>query len=203
MKSPPKVVLFVGLATALGLPAASLAQPATDTGRFFANLGALCGKAFAGKIVANEPTPTTADPFEGKALVFHVRRCSKDRLEVPFHVGEDRSRTWVLTLKGEALSLKHDHRHRDGTPDQLTMYGGLTAKPGTAARQEFPADTETRDLFTRLKLPVSIPNVWAMELEPGKRFVYELARPGRLFRVEFDLTREVEPPPAPWGHEGK
>lgn len=196
-------VSFFGLAAALVAPAESLAQPATDTGRFFANLTTLCGKAFAGKIVANEPTPTTADPFEGKALVFHVRRCSKDRLEVPFHVGEDRSRTWVLTWKGDALSLKHDHRHKDGTPDQLTMYGGLTSKPGTTMRQEFPADAETKELFTRLNLPVSIPNVWAMEMEPGKRFVYELARPGRLFRVEFDLTRVVSLPPAPWGHEGR
>lgn len=171
--------------------------------RFFASVAGLCGKAFAGKIVANQPTPVTADPFEGKSLIFHIRGCGKDRLELPFHVGEDRSRTWVLTRKDGAISLKHDHRHKDGSPDDLTMYGGLTSQPGTAMRQEFPADVETKDLFTRLKLPVSIPNVWAMEIENGKRFVYELARPGRLFRVEFDLTREVEPPPAPWGQEGK
>ncbi|MDP1891796.1 MAG: hypothetical protein Q8K55_12965, partial [Gemmatimonadaceae bacterium] len=59
------------------------------------------------------------------------------------------------------------------------------------------------DLFTRLNLTVSLPNVWAMEIEPGRRFVYELARPGRLFRVEFDLTRQVPVPPAPWGHQEK
>lgn len=197
------VVLFFGLGAALVSPAASPAQPTTESGRLFANLASLCGKAFAGKIVANEPAPTTADPFEGKTLIFHVRRCEKDRLELPFHVGDDRSRTWILTWKDDALSLKHDHRHKDGTPDQLTMYGGLTAKAGTAGRQEFPADPETKDLFTRLNLPVSIPNVWAMEIESGKRFVYELARPGRLFRVEFDLTREVAAPPAPWGREDK
>ena len=203
MKNPLPGVFLVGFVAALVSPAVSSAQPATEGERFFASLTTRCGKAVAGKIVANDPTPTTADPFEGKTLVFHVRRCEKDRLELPFHVGEDRSRTWVLTRKDGAISLKHDHRHKDGTPDQLTMYGGLTAKPGTAVRQEFPADAETKDLFTRLNLPVSIPNVWAMEIESGKRFVYELARPGRLFRVEFDLTREVPPPPAPWGHEIK
>jgi hypothetical protein len=42
-------------------------------------------------------------------------------------------------------------------------------------------------------------NVWAIELEPGRRYVYELARPGRLFRVEFDLTKPVAPPLPPWG----
>jgi hypothetical protein len=192
-----------GLVIAVSSNALGQAPPEIPADRHFAALSGLCGKAFAGKIVANEPTPTTADPFEGKTLVFHVRRCEKDRLELPFHVGDDRSRTWVLTRKDGAISLKHDHRHTDGSPDQLTMYGGLTAKPGTAARQEFPADAETKELFTRLNLPVSIPNIWAMEIESGERFVYELARPGRLFRVEFDLTREVPPPPAPWGHEDK
>ena len=201
MRSRFQVTVFLGLVAALGSQVVAQAQEEKPADRYFAALSGLCGKAFAGKIVANEPTPTTADPFEGKTLIFHVRRCEKDRLELPFHVGEDRSRTWVLTRKDGAISLKHDHRHKDGTPDQLTMYGGLTAKPGTAARQEFPADPETKDLFKRLNLPVSIPNIWAMEIETGKRFVYELARPGRLFRVEFDLTREVPAPPAPWGHE--
>ena len=40
---------------------------------FLANLHALCGQAFAGRIVANEPPSTSPDPFEGKALVMHVR----------------------------------------------------------------------------------------------------------------------------------
>jgi len=199
-----RTLLVVVLAAGLSAPSTAPAQsPQVPVDSYFATLSGLCGRAFPGKIVANEPTPTTADPFEGKTLILHARRCEKDRLELPFHVGDDRSRTWLLTRKNGAISLKHDHRHQDGTPDQLTMYGGLTTKPGTPVRQEFPADTETKELFTRLNLKVSIPNVWAMEIEPGKRFVYELARPGRLFRVEFDLTKAVDPPPAPWGHENK
>jgi len=193
-------VLVAGSSSSITRAQTTTVSPAD---RFFASVAGLCGKAFAGKIVANQPTPAAADPFEGKSLIFHVRGCGKERLELPFHVGEDRSRTWVLTRKDGAISLKHDHRHKDGSPDDLTMYGGLTSQSGTAMRQEFPADAETKDLFTRLKLPVSIPNVWAMEIETGRRFVYELARPGRLFRVEFDLTHEVAAPPAPWGHEAK
>ncbi|MFA6167069.1 MAG: hypothetical protein WC700_10655 [Gemmatimonadaceae bacterium] len=199
------VVAGLALGAIVALPTSARAQApvASDADRFFVNVASLCGKAFTGRVAANEPTPTAADPFEGKTLVFHVRRCSKDRLELPFHVGDDRSRTWVLTRPGGALLLKHDHRHRDGSSDSLTMYGGVTRTAGTASRQEFPTDSESKDLFTRLKLPVSLPNVWAMEIEPGRRFVYELARPGRLFRVEFDLTLEVPVPPAPWGHEEK
>lgn len=165
---------------------------------FMAALARHCGHAYAGRIVANEPAAAN-DPFEGKALVMHVRECGKETIRVPFHVGDDHSRTWVLTRTAGGLRLKHDHRHADGQPDRLTMYGGDTATAGTATRQEFPADAETKALFQREGLAVSLANVWAVEVDPGRRFVYELARPGRLFRVEFDLTTPVPEPPAPWG----
>lgn len=172
---------------------------------FVASLAKHWGRAYEGRVVANEPKAgpnAPPDPFEGKTLVMHVRRCAENgsRLEVPFHVGADRSRTWVLTRREGKLQLKHDHRHEDGSPDALTMYGGITVGPGTAGRQEFPADEETKALFTRLNLPASIPNVWAMEISESV-FVYELRRPGRLFRVAFDLTKPVATPQAPWGHE--
>jgi hypothetical protein len=35
-----------------------------------------------------------------------------------------------------------------------------------------------------------------MEVEAGRLFAYELRRPGRFFRVEFDLARPAAPPPA-------
>lgn len=186
-------------ATRKGHPAAPPVRSPAE--RFFHRVSALCGKAFGGRIVANEPPPEGTDPFVGRDLVVHVRRCTKDRLELPFHVGDDRSRTWVVTRHPVGgLTLKHDHRHADGSGDVLTMYGGASRGPGTEGRQEFPADAETRDLFTRLDRQASLPNVWALEVDEA-RLVYELARPGRLFRVEFDLTREVPAPPAPWGHE--
>ena len=162
-------------------------------------MSALCGKAFAGHIVADRPAPTGADPFAGKPLVMHVRECSGDTIRIPFHVGDDRSRTWVLTRTADGLRLKHDHRHEDGSADAVTMYGGDTVDAGTPLRQQFPVDAESRAMFTREGRSVSNTNVWAMEVVPQRSFVYELAREGRLFRVEFDLTRPVEAPPAPWG----
>ncbi|CAN7224919.1 hypothetical protein LJR168_000819 [Pseudoxanthomonas sp. LjRoot168] len=173
--------------------------------QFFANLQHLCGKAYAGRITANQPAPTTPDPFEGKALVMHVRGCDDPTREIriPFHVGDDHSRTWVLTRTGTGLRLKHDHRHEDGSPDAVTMYGGDTAEPGSTRRQAFPVDADSIAMFEREGLAASVTNTWAMELVPGKTFVYELSRPnGRLFRVEFDLTTPVELPPAPWGAGG-
>lgn len=167
---------------------------------FMAQLTALCGSAYAGRIVANEPA-NPDDAFVGKALVVHVRDCTPERIAIPFHVGDDHSRTWIITRTATGLRLEHDHRHADGTPDELTFYGGDSADAGTATRQEFPINASTTELFTRLDLKVSLTNTWAMEIHPAKRFIYELSRPGRLFRVEFDLSKPVTTPPPAWGSE--
>ncbi|MDP1569894.1 MAG: hypothetical protein Q8L86_07815 [Vicinamibacterales bacterium] len=179
-------------------PAAATAPAPVD--QFMARLAQHCGQAFAGRIITNEP-PQPNDAFEGQALIMHVRECSEGELKVPFHVGNDHSRTWVLTRTPTGLRLKHDHRHEDGTDDAVTMYGGDTASAGTEVRQEFPVDQDSIDMFQREGLTASLENTWAMEIEPGRRFLYELARPtGRLFQVEFDLTTPVDTPPVPWGH---
>lgn len=168
---------------------------------FMAAIARHCGQAFAGKVVVDEPA-SPDNPFAGKALVMHVRECGPDQLRLPFHVGDDHSRTWVLTRTPGGLRLKHDHRHADGSSDAVTMYGGDTAAAGTAVRQAFPVDAESVAMFEREGLKASATNTWAMEIEPGKRFLYELSRPGgRLFQVEFDLTQPVPAPPAPWGSE--
>jgi hypothetical protein len=186
-------------------PAEALDAPVPDAApadAFLAALASHCGEAFAGRIVANEPASPEPDAFEGKDLVMHVRGCDDPTrgLRIPFHVGDDHSRTWVLTRTDDGLRLKHDHRHEDGSPDVQTMYGGETATAGTAVRQEFPVDAESIELFGRTGADVSTTNTWAMEIEPGSRFLYELSRPGgRMFQVEFDLTTPVAEPPAPWG----
>jgi hypothetical protein len=186
-------------------PAEALDAPVPDAApadAFLAALASHCGEAFAGRIVANEPASPEPDAFEGKDLVMHVRGCDDPTrgLRIPFHVGDDHSRTWVLTRTDDGLRLKHDHRHEDGSPDEQTMYGGETATAGTAVRQEFPVDAESIELFGRTGADVSTTNTWAMEIEPGSRFLYELSRPGgRMFQVEFDLTTPVAEPPAPWG----
>ena len=171
---------------------------------FLAALASHCGQAFAGRIVANAPRSPEPDAFEGKPLVTHVRGCDDPtrELRVPFHVGDDHSRTWVLTRTATGLRLKHDHRHADGSEDAVTMYGGDTAAPGTAVRQEFPVDAESIAMFEKEGLNASVTNTWAMEIEPDNRFLYELTRPGgREFKVEFDLAHPVDLPPPPWGSE--
>lgn len=182
--------LLAGCATTPPVPAAE---------QWFVQLSRLCGQAFEGRLVSNDPADAS---FAGQRLVMHVRQCSDGEIRIPFHVGADRSRTWVVSRTATGLRLKHDHRHEDGSSDVLTMYGGDSRGPGTAVRQEFPADAHSIGLFTAQNRAISNANVWAIEV--GERhFAYELRRPPgpaqRHFRVEFDLTRPVDPPPAPWG----
>jgi len=184
--------------TACGKPATTKHYAASD--EFFDRLSAYCGKAFAGKLVAFNESDTKS--FSGAAIM-HVRSCTKTEIRVPFHVGEDRSRTWVITKTDTGLRLKHDHRHQDGSEDKLTQYGGDTVNAGTATRQEFPADAFSKAMFERDGMKVSMENIWAVEVTDEKVFAYELRRPNRHFRVEFDLSKPVEIPPAPWGFENK
>lgn len=162
---------------------------------FWASIAELCGLAFSGRVVED----TTANPdFAREPMIMHVRVCEAGRILIPFHVADDRSRTWVLTRTDAGLRLKHDHRHADGSEDEITQYGGDTVGPGDPSRQEFLADAWTAEL-----IPAAATNVWTVEIIPGRMFAYALRREGtdRRFRVEFDLSRPVEPPPAPWGWE--
>lgn len=160
---------------------------------FWAELQKLCGKAYAGTVAA---APADDVTFKNKELVMHVRACESERIRIPFFVGADKSRTWVLTRKENRILLKHDHRHEDGTPDKVTMYGGWTTNDGAATRQTFPADQETVDI-----LPAAAANVWWIELVPGESFTYNLRRLGseRFFSIKFDLKNEIKTPAEPWG----
>ena len=201
-----KILAPVFAAALLASCAATPAAAPDPQGAFMARLSALCGKAFAGRITGSEPAGADAD-MAGKPLVMHVRSCARDRIEIPFHVGTDRSRTWVITRTGTGLRLKHDHRHEDGSADKVTMYGGDTAASGTAGRQDFPVDAESIANFRANGLDRSVTNMWSVEVSDARDakpvFVYELRRPAgptaRLFRVEFDLTQTVDAPPTPWG----
>lgn len=160
---------------------------------FWKELNSLCGQSFAGKVIS---APANDTVFKNKTLIMHVRSCNDTMIRVPFMVGDDRSRTWIFSITENALQLKHDHRHKDGTPDAITMYGGTGSNSGSAVMQMFPADESTAKM-----LPLAAMNVWWIELVPGSHFTYNLRRIGtdRLFTIRFDLKQTVSNPEAPWG----
>ncbi|MGI9139962.1 MAG: hypothetical protein ACR2GJ_02510 [Gemmatimonadaceae bacterium] len=186
------LVAFAAVTTACATLPPAGPRLAPEQEAFWAAIRAHCGRAYEGRMTFSSAADTA---MAGKRLVMHVRECDPNEIKIPFHVGEDRSRTWVLTRTETGIRLKHDHRHVDGTSDPITWYGGDTRDAGQPHTQIFPADAHTISLN-----PVYGTNVWTMEIHPT-RFAYQLIRTGtdRRIRVEFDLTRAVPAPPAPWG----
>lgn len=221
MPAPIALALLAGCTTPAppgDTPAAASPQQA-----FWQALSSHCGKAYAGALASEDARD--AD-WAGKAMVAHWATCEEDRVAIAFHVEEappssgseavgrdtpwNRSRTWIVTRHGAGaetrFTLKHDHRHDDGEADAVTFYGGTSVEAGSARAQDFPVDAESVALFTREGLDASLTNVWHVAVDPAgskdARFVYQLTRrndPTRRFRVEFDTTKAVAPPPPAWG----
>ncbi|WP_273242274.1 hypothetical protein [Hyphomonas atlantica corrig.] len=166
---------------------------------FMHRLSQLCGQAFEGRIVSEDKED---DSWRAERVVMHVRECSDDEIRIPLHVGDDHSRTWVIHHEGGRLALHHDHRHEDGSLDAITWYGGARDDRLSGSRMNFPADDATKALFDAKGIPQSKENTWAIEVRPTHTlFAYEMERPNRFFRVEFDTSKPVATPPAPWGAE--
>ncbi|MDO6601036.1 hypothetical protein [Tenacibaculum sp. 1_MG-2023] len=177
------------------LPLQLISQEVPNSVKFWNSIKEHCGKAYEGEIVTGGKE---GDGFTGKKLVMHIRYCEENTLRIPFFVGEDKSRTWVFTKSTDNLiTLKHDHRHKDGSEDKVTQYGGSSPNTGLANIQFFPADQETSDLIS-----YASNNVWWVTIDKTS-FTYNLRRIGtdRFFSVKFDLTKAIETPSAPWGSE--
>ncbi|GCC50050.1 hypothetical protein SanaruYs_02650 [Chryseotalea sanaruensis] len=187
-----KYLVFVFLLNCIQL--VSFAQTKSGAQQFWTELQKHCGKAYEGKLTEN---PEGSGTFKDQKLVMHVRSCGDSVIRIPFMVGENRSRTWVLTLKNDLIQLKHDHRHEDGSEDAVTQYGGLATNSGSASLQIFPADVQTAIL-----LPNAASNVWWISLT-DKVFTYNLRRLNseRIITVTFDLSKAVDTPAAPWGSQ--
>lgn len=162
---------------------------------FVENLMPLCGGSYSGKVVS---TDAVDEDWRQSAITLGPVECGIDAFRMPLKVGEDTSRTWILSPEKTSLTLKHDHRHKDGTPDAVTFYGGTTEDAGTATRQDFPVDNFSIELFEREGLSASVTNTWTFDITPGETLAYELSRPpvdgasqGRFFRVEIDISKPL------------
>jgi hypothetical protein len=166
MNSPMKLILSLSLIS-LSL-IASLSASAKDLSvkensaqlAFFNSLSALCGERYEGAMTF----PLEGqDSFSGKLLVAEITSCTET---------EDHSRTWIISKTDHGLQLKHDHRHQDGTPDEVNMYGGIALSSGSNLSQSFAADAHTATI-----IPAATTNVWTMTLSTDTTsFTYHLTR---------------------------
>ncbi len=169
----------------------SYGQDQSETKKFLEQFKLLEGQYFEGEIVAGGKE---GDGFAGQKLMMQVKSYSDREVKIPFYVGEDKSRTWVLTYSNHTLTLKHDHRHADGSPDAVTFYGGTANNSGSETFQMFPADQETCQM-----IDYACYNVWWITMD-GSTFTYNLRRIGtdRFFSVTFDLSKPVLSDFQPW-----
>jgi len=157
-----------------------------DEQAFMNTLESLCGKSFIG---AENYIKEGRESWAHKKFVMHVTKCDSNRIHIPFHLDEDHSRTWMFMVDEKGLRFRHDHRHEDGTPEDLTLYGGYADGTGNAFVQHFPADD-----FTMEMLADSNSRKWNIILaEDMSSFTYELEFQGELvFSAKFDLTNPVD-----------
>jgi hypothetical protein len=167
-----KQLSLLAVATLYLAPYPAGSAESENQAAFFNNIRQLCGARFEGVSVFPEDP---GDAFRDKTLVAIIESCNDKVIRIPFHVGENTSRTWVLTRVDGGIELKHDHRHADGTPDEVTMYGGTTGSAGTALSQSFPADDYTAKL-----IPEAATNEWSLSLtEDFNGVTYYLERHGK------------------------
>lgn len=187
-----RIAWLCGMGWLLAVPAMAGDPGGVDV--WWQRLQALCGHAYAGQLIR---APADDRTFRDRRVVMHVRDCTPRRVRIPLVIDEDHSRTWIFSRVPGGIEFRHDHRHEDGRPDAVTMYGGVTSNAGSADTQMFPADDRTAGV-----IPGSGQrSVWLVEIHPGERFVYAANRVGteRGFQVDFDLSRSVPAPDAPWG----
>lgn len=176
----PAMSAFCAVCVTLACAASATATDARD--QFMATLQSLCGARFEGGLTyAIDPK----NPYVGQKMSTEIV-CTGTDVRMPVLVGEDRSRTWIFTRTASGLDLRHDHRHPDGTPETVTMYGGLANDAGSARSQSFLADAITFKLF-----PGSETNVWTTSFsDDDSVLTYHLDRHAKP-RIEFVMRRSA------------
>jgi hypothetical protein len=152
---------------------------------FVDNLAKFCGQRFSGQeTYIAEGRESWAD----KKMTIHFVQCTKDLVAIAFSLGGDESRTWLLMEEEGRFRFRHDHRNVDGTPEEITLYGGYATEAGTSNQQVFPADDYTCQL-----LPNACQASWKMDLAQDlSSFSYSLINVKELlFKAEFDLTQPL------------
>lgn len=159
-------------------------QKRANQAEFINQIQEFCGHAYRGEtqfISLGDGDHELQDP----EMVMVLNECSDDEVRIPFYVDDDRSRTWILSMREDGLHLAHDHRNPDGTEQEDNMYGGWADASGNETVQFFPADESTID-----DRPARAANKWSVKIMPDEmEYIYSLYLNEELrFRAVFDLS---------------
>jgi hypothetical protein len=153
---------------------------------FFERFKALEGQRFYGQeVYIQEGRESWAD----LEMEMYVREWTEGVVYIPFRLADNSSRTWTIYRQDDnRLWLRHDHRHEDGTPEEVNLYGGFSSNKSDAFQHFFPADDYTCQLINH-----ACENEWILSFnEDMTIFSYILEKSGnRIIRIDFDLTKPV------------
>ncbi len=189
------ILIFNFLVLAAEADQTALQRLPAEQQAFWNKLERFCDRAFAGRL--SDVTEYYRDALTGRELLAHGVSCEPERIHIALHVDDNRSRNWILTIVGDTIRLKHDHRYPDGSEETISQYGGDAPAPGLPERQIFPADAHTASI-----LPKRADNFWFMHFVDDETFQYGVHWPrfGHSVRLAFDLSRPQPLPALPWGY---
>ena len=151
---------------------------------FFNELKEYCGYSFEGETIY----PVDKDHLLTTAsLEIEFDTCSDSVLRIPFHINDESTRVWIISVTDRGnLKLQHEHLRDDNLADDGNLYGGFADDSGTRYQQRFPADAETIGMYPDAKT-----NVWSIEIDTlANSLIYDLKRNNeQRFRASFDLSK--------------
>lgn len=180
MRIHPAVIL------AFSLTAAACGSADHQTA-FLGNYAEYCGFAYRGESTLVELGED--HPLEGADLLMILQHCAEDEVRIPFHVDEDRSRTWIVRRVDDGhLHLSHDHRYPDGTEYDANLYGGYSDGEGDSLTVHFPADERTI-----AERPAREINRWSKSFDhANEQYFYRLyLRDTLRYEARFDLSNPL------------
>lgn len=192
IKSPKMTAAYTTVGIFAILLGSSVKAIASNQESFFDAIKSHCGKAFSGSV--EDSSNSTA--YNGKKFVLHIRDCSNTQIKMPLHIDDNSSRILILTKSGESIKLEHDHRHPDGSPDALTLYGGYSVD-STAKVANFPESSESIAITKAHAPNRTYPSLWSIILS-AEDITYQVVRPGRTIKSNFKFTDTLSDPPTAW-----
>jgi hypothetical protein len=174
-------VLLLPASVSCGPPASG---PESD---FLSKYDEYCGYAYEGESTLVELGDD--HPLEGASLLMILDGCTADEVRIPFHVDDDRSRTWIVRRMDDGrLHLSHDHRYPDGTEYDANMYGGYSDGEGNSRTVYFPADHATI-----AERPAREINRWSKSFDHSNEYYfYRLyLRDTLRYEARFDLSEPL------------
>lgn len=204
MRQTAFAIAILIMATGCSVKQTPTPQPTSEETimAFMGNFTPYCGQTFRGKSTFIDLGED--HPLEDAELTMIVQHCSEDEIRIPFHVRDDRSRTWILTRTPDGLRLAHDHRYEDGTEYEANFYGGI-AMDNNGAFEHYPRELHPSesilfypaDQLTLADRPAREINVWSTEFDhKEQKYFYRLYLYGELrYEAEFYLAYPVSEHP--------